>query len=212
MKTIVAPLGCSHAFGMPQPQGAQLSGSSRLNLITYVHETSMCKSQLCTCHVIVCVVLCYTAMIVCSIHTYIIVYTDTGIYVISFKLVMVSMLYCLSACLSSVDAQCHDIDSEDQRALIIGQEVCFQCPLTGRTFSWTFLNTPILPVGAEGFANGTLVINSVAQNHLDPAFFRCVADGVQSDPYRLVEACELHARIFPSSVLAFHFKASPGNT
>ena len=88
---------------------------------------------------------------------------------------------------------------------MIGQQVCFQCPLTGSTFSWTFQDTPVLPMGAEGFANGTLVINSVAQVHLDPAFFRCVADGVQSNPYKLVEACELHARIFPSSVLAFLF-------
>ena len=119
---------------------------------------------------------------------------------------------CLSVCLSSVHAQCRDIASEDQRALMIGQRVCFQCPLTGSTFSWTFQDTPILPEGTEGFANGTLVINGVVRDHLDPAFFRCVADGVQSNRYRLVEACELHARIFPSSVLAFHLKASPANT
>ena len=105
----------------------------------------------------------------------------------------VSVLYCPSVCLSSVDAQCRDIASKDQRALIIGQQVCFQCPLTGSTFSWTFLDTPILLEGAQGFANGTLVINSVAQVHLDPAFFRCETDGDQSSPYRLVEACELHA-------------------
>ena len=117
------------------------------------------------------------------------------------------MLYCLSVCLSvclsSVDAQCRDIASKDQRALMIGQQVCFQCPLTGSTFSWTFLDTTFLPEGAEGFANGTLVINSVAQVHLDPSFFRCVADGVESDRYRLVEACELHSRMSPSFVLAF---------
>ena len=96
---------------------------------------------------------------------------------------------------------------------MIGQQVCFQCPLTGNTFSWTFLYTAVLPVGAQGFANGTLVINGVTQVHLDPAFFRCVADGVLiSDPYRLVEACELHARMFPSSVLAFLLKACCANT
>ena len=94
---------------------------------------------------------------------------------------------------------------------MIGQRVCFQCPLTGSAFSWTFEDTDVLPVGAQGFANGTLVINSVAQVHLDPAFFRCVADGDQSDPYRLVEACELHAHMFPSSVLTIHLKASLGN-
>ena len=95
---------------------------------------------------------------------------------------------------------------------MIGQQVCFQCPLTGSNFSWTFQDTPILPAGAEGFANGTLVINGVAQDHLDPAFFRCVADDFPSDPYRLVEACELHARMFPSSVLAFLCTASPFST
>ena len=95
---------------------------------------------------------------------------------------------------------------------MIGQQVCFQCPLTGSTFSWTFQDTPIFPTGVQGFTNGTLVINSVAEVHLDPAFFRCVAGDVQSNPYRLVEACELHTSMFPSSVLAFHLKASPGNT
>ena len=137
-----------------------------------------------------------------------------AIYKVTYKQVAASLLVwytvCLFVCLSSVHAQCLDIASEDQRALMIGQQVCFQCPLTGSTFSWTFLDTPILPVGAQGFANGTLVINGVAQVHLDPAFFRCVADGVQSNRYRLVEARELYARIFP--VLTFHYKASPGNT
>ena len=95
---------------------------------------------------------------------------------------------------------------------MIGQQVCFQCPLTGGTVSWTFQDTPVLPTGAEGVANGTLVINGVVRDHLDPAFFRCAVGGEQSNRYRLLEACELHAHIFPSSVLAFHLKASPAST
>ena len=108
-------------------------------------------------------------------------------------------LFCVFVCLFLVHAQCREINSEDQRAVIIGQQVCFRCPLSGSSFVWTFQGTPVLPPGVEGFANGTLVIHSVAQMHLFPAFFRCQADGGPlSDPYRLVEACKLHACMFPT--------------
>ena len=104
---------------------------------------------------------------------------------------------CLGS-LSSVHAQCRDISSENQRALTIGQQVCFRCPLQGSSFTWRFLDSTILPSGAQAVANGTLVISSVAQVHLNPNFFTCQADGGPlSDRYRLVEACKLHACMFP---------------
>ena len=108
----------------------------------------------------------------------------------------------VSVCLFSVYAQCRDINSESQRALMIGQQVCFQCPLSGSSFVWTFQGSPVLPAGAEGFANGTLAINSVARVHLNPAFFQCQSDGGEvSEPYRLVEACKLHACMFSKSMI-----------
>ena len=106
-------------------------------------------------------------------------------------------MYCVLS-LFSVHAQCRDISSENQRALTIGQQVCFRCPLQGSSFTWRFLVSTILPSGAQAVANGTLVISSVAQVHLDPNFFTCQADGGPlSEPYRLFEACKLHACMFP---------------
>ena len=176
----------------------RLLRANRNSLFIYIlHQVIVCVVDL---------VFCYT--IVCNEK----VQLDTWLCIerSRYKQVTASLLVCYTACLSvclfvclsSVDAQCRDIVSEDQQALIIGQQVCFQCPLAGSTFSWTFLDTPILPEGVEGFANGTLVINSVAQVHLDPAYFRCEADSVQSSPYRLVEACELHAHMHVPLVCA----------
>ena len=85
---------------------------------------------------------------------------------------------------------------------MIGQQVCFQCPLSGSSFTWTFQGTPVLPAGAQSFANGTLVISSVARVHLAPAIFQCQSDGGQlSDLYRLVEACKLPACMSPHTPL-----------
>ena len=98
----------------------------------------------------------------------------------------------LSVCLSSAHAQCRDISSEDQRALMLGQRVCFQCPLGNSNITWTFQTVPTLPTGAEGFDNGTLLITSVAEAHLEPGFFQCGPGGQESDRYRLVLACKYH--------------------
>ena len=119
------------------------------------------------------------------------------------------ILLCMSICLdpSSVQGQCRDVSSEDQRAVVIGQQVCFQCLLSGSNFTWTFQGTDIFPVGTQGFANGTLVIDSVAEVHLDPAFLQCQADGGPlSDVYRLVEACKLHVCMLSMSVITTHWR------
>ena len=119
----------------------------------------------------------------------------------------------MSVCLSSVHAQCRDISSDNQRALMIRQQVCFQCPLSGSSFTWTSQGTPILPRGAEGFANGTLVINSVSSVHLAPAFFQCQSDGDQvSGIYRLVEACKLHACMFPPHTTHWRLMPTPAHS
>ena len=74
---------------------------------------------------------------------------------------------------------------------MIGQEVCFQCPLQGSNIMWTFLDMSDLPTGAQAVANGTILLSNVTQMHLDPNFFHCQPDGGQlSDRYTLVLACK----------------------
>ena len=95
---------------------------------------------------------------------------------------------------------CRDPSSDDQRAVMIGQSVCFICPQGTANIEWKYELAPVnLEPGLTDFPNGTLLIASVQSNYIGRPFSCRNTNTLSQTSFSLTEACKsacMHVRTF----------------